>query len=99
MDGALERIARARTRIEDGEHADQDGSLSAAAVLVGELRDGLDVQRGGPLAVHFDDLYGYLSRQLASAGHHNRIETLNEVSDLLREVRTAWVTLPDSAYV
>jgi len=99
MDGALERIAQARTCIEDGDHADEDGSLSAAVGLVAELRDGLDVQRGGPLAVHFDDLYGYLSRQLASAGHHNRIATLDEVFDLLREVRTAWVTLPGSAYV
>jgi len=99
MDGALERISRARTRMEDGEEAEKDGLLSAAVLLVGELRSGLDLQQGGPLAVHFDDLYGYLSRQLAAANRQNRIATLDEVSDLLREVRTAWVTLPGSAYV
>ena len=93
MDGALERIARARGEMEEGENPENDELLREAVVIVGELRSTLDVYGGGPYAVNLDDLCDYMSRQLVAANLQNRIATLDEVSHLLREARSAWVTL------
>jgi flagellar protein FliS len=64
--------------------------LTSAVQIVGELRSTLDMRTGGPLAANLDDLCDYMSRQLVAANLQNRVATLDEVADLLREVRTAW---------
>jgi flagellar secretion chaperone FliS len=90
MDSALERIDQAR-RWMDTENGDEKHYLLTAAVeIVGELRSTLDVGTGGPYAANLDDLCEYMSRQLVAANLQNRVATLDEVADLLREVRTAW---------
>jgi flagellar secretion chaperone FliS len=99
MDGALEHIAQARGSIEDGEDLEKHQLLTAAVQIVGELRSSLDVHGGGPFAVNLDDLCDYMSRQLVAANLQNRVATLDEVSHLLREVRTAWVMMPLEARI
>jgi len=89
MDNALERIDQAR----QGAHSSQKHHLLAGAVqIVGELRSTLNVRDGGPFAANLDDLCEYMSRQLVAANLHNRVATLDEVADLLREIRkNAWM--------
>ena len=86
MDSALERIDQAR-------HSWEKHDLVAGAVqIVGELRSTLNVRDGGPFAANLDDLCEYMSRQLVAADLHNRVATLDEVADLLREIRkNAWM--------
>jgi len=97
MDGALERIARARGCIQNGHLADKNQLLSAAVAIVDELRCSLDLNNGGPIAANLDDLYDYMCRQLIKANLNNRIATLDEVSHLLGEIRSAWIALPAEA--
>ena len=97
MDGALERIALARGRIEHKETSEKNRLLSAAVSIVEELRASLDLKAGGTLAANLDDLYDYMARQLINANLQNKVETLDEVSHLLREIRSAWVLLPAEA--
>ena len=97
MDGALERIALARVRIEHKELGEKNRLLSAAVSIVDELKNSLDLKGGGVIAANLDDLYDYMSRQLISANLQNKVETLDEVTHLLREIRSAWVLLPPEA--
>jgi flagellar protein FliS len=97
MDGALERIAQARGRIEHKELSEKNRLLSAAVSIVEELRGSLDLKAGGVIAANLDDLYDYMARQLIGANLQNKVETLDEVSHLLREIRSAWVLLPPEA--
>ncbi|MBX5459642.1 MAG: flagellar export chaperone FliS [Steroidobacteraceae bacterium] len=97
MDGALERIARARGCIQNGALADKNQLISSACAIVDELRCSLDLKQGGPLAANLDDLYDYMCRQLVKANLNNRVETLDEVSHLLGEIRSAWIALPAEA--
>ena len=86
MDSALERIDRARLSWEKHE------LVAGAVQIVGELRSTLNVRDGGPFAANLDDLCEYMSRQLVSANLQNRDATLDEVADLLREIRkNAWM--------
>ncbi|HVY81072.1 MAG TPA: flagellar export chaperone FliS [Steroidobacteraceae bacterium] len=97
MDGALERIARARGCIGNGALAEKNQLLSSAVSIVDELRCSLDLEKGGTIAANLDDLYDYMCRQLMKANLTNRIETLDEVSHLLNEIRSAWIALPAEA--
>ena len=97
MDGALERIARARGCIENQASADKNHLISTAVSIIDELRCSLDLEKGGPLAANLDDLYDYMCRQLVKANLGNRVETLDEVAQLLGEIRSAWIALPAEA--
>jgi flagellar secretion chaperone FliS len=92
MDSALERIDQARYWMdEDGSH-EKHGLLTGAVQIVGQLRSTLNVRDGGPFAANLDDLCEYMSRQLVAANLHNQVATLDEVADLLREIRkNAWL--------
>lgn len=96
LDGALERIAQARGCIQNGA-GDKNGLLSSAVAIVDELRCSLDLKAGGPIAANLEDLYDYICRQLIKANVSNRIATLDEVTQLLNEIRSAWITLPAEA--
>jgi flagellar protein FliS len=97
MDGALERISRARGRLEHGECCEKSSLLRSAVQILGELRSNLDLSAGGAMVANLDDLCEYMCRQLITGARHNRIANLDEVSHLLREVRAAWVTMPSHA--
>lgn len=91
IDSALQHISAARSCTGAADSRERHHYLHAAMQLVDELRSSLDVHTGGPFAVNLDDLCDYMSRQLVAANAQNRPATLDEVSDLLREARTAWM--------
>jgi flagellar secretion chaperone FliS len=97
MDGALERIAQARGCIQHGNAGDKNGLLSSAVAIIDELRCSLDLKTGGTIAANLDDLYDYLCRQLVKANLTGSTAILDEVTHLLNEIRSAWITLPAEA--
>lgn len=97
MDGALERIAAARGCIENGALAQKAQLIHRSVAIVEELRTSLDLKTGGELAANLHALYEYMTRQLLSASLSNRKEALDEVMRLLREIRGAWVAIPQEA--
>jgi flagellar secretion chaperone FliS len=97
MDGALERIQTARGCIARGDAAEKARLLNRAVSIVGELRGSLDMKNGGQIAVNLSELYDYMARRLLKATSENRIELLDEVSGLLNEIRSAWVSIAPQA--
>jgi flagellar secretion chaperone FliS len=94
MDGALERIAGARGAIEHGSSEAKNRLLHRAVAIIDELRASLNMERGGEIAANMADLYEYSSRQLMRANLEGRVELLDEVSNLIREIRSAWIQIP-----
>ena len=94
LEGALDRIASARGAMVRGAITEQARLLHRAVAIVHELRASLDLKAGGALALNLDALYDYCCRQLLRAGIEKREEPLNEVANLLHEIRTAWIALP-----
>lgn len=94
LDGALERIAQGRGFMERGLIADKGRVLGRAMALIQELRACLDMAAGGQIASNLDALYDYCCRQLLVANADNNPQTLELVSTLLQEIRSAWVQLP-----
>jgi flagellar protein FliS len=96
MDGVLERLAQARGCMERGAVAERSQHLHRAVSIIDELRNSLDLSQG-EIAHNLDGLYDYMCRQLLTIASDNRVQTLDEVGNLMREVRGAWITLPASA--
>jgi flagellar protein FliS len=94
MDGAIERMAMARGCLEAGDIGQKAALLQRVVQILGELRQSLDLERGGALALNLRELYDYMERQLLRANVENKTVFIDEVRSLLGEIRQAWQAVP-----
>lgn len=90
FEGALDRIAAAKGCIGQGKVAEKGWHISRAIATIDGLRLNLDMERGGDIARHLDDLYDYMGRRLLLANIENDLRMLNEVAGLLGEIKGGW---------
>ncbi|WP_296217190.1 flagellar export chaperone FliS [Pseudomonas sp. UBA2684] len=90
MEGGLTRIAQARGAMEREQTAMKGELIGKAIGIIGGLRAGLDLQQGGELAANLDSLYEYMVSRLLEANVNNDGEPLDEVAELLRNVKSGW---------
>jgi len=93
LDGALERVARARIAIQERDISEKARLINRALGIIDELRGSLDFTAGGDLARNLDGLYDYCSRQLLKGSATLTVEPLEEVARLLRHLRGTWVAV------
>ena len=97
MNGAMERIAQARGAIERNETAQKGEFIGKAISIIGGLEGCLDHSQQGELSANLSDLYQYMIIALTEANMSDDIARLNEISDLLLTIKSAWEQIPDSA--
>jgi flagellar protein FliS len=90
MEGGLSRIAQAKGAMQHGQQAAKGELISKAIGIIGGLRAGLDLEQGGEIAVNLDRLYEYMTARLIEANIGNDVTILDEVSGLLRNVKSGW---------
>jgi flagellar protein FliS len=90
MEGALERIAQARGATQREKFAEKGELIGKTISIIGGLREPLDHEVGGELSQNLDSLYEYMISRLLEANRGNDIAALDEVSSLLREVKSGW---------
>ena len=90
MEGGLTRLAQAKGAIERGQLTLKGDVLGKAIAIIGGLRSGLDLQNGGELALNLDSLYDYMVRRLSLANSSNDPALVEEVSSLLRQIKSGW---------
>lgn len=96
MDGALGKIAMAKGLMVRNQVGKKGEVIGQAISIIGGLRSSLDMKSGGEIAANLDNLYEYMERQLIQANIKNDTELLDEVVDLLREIKSAWDSIPDT---
>jgi len=97
INGAMERIAQARGAIERHETAQKGELIGKAISIIGGLEGCLDHSQQGNLSANLSDLYQYMIIALTEANMSDDIARLNEISDLLLTIKSAWEQIPDSA--
>ena len=95
LEGALEKISIAKGHMERGNVAEKGRHVSWAISIIDGLRLSIDKDNGGEIATNLDDLYDYINRRLLQSNVENDISILDEVSSLLREIKSAWDVIPD----
>ncbi len=95
LEGALEKIAAARYLIKRNDFAKKGEVIGQIIAIIGGLRSSLNKEAGGDLAENLDQLYDYMERQLLVANFKNDENILDEVSSLLKEIKSGWDAIPD----
>lgn len=90
MEGGMSRLAQARGAMQHGQVAIKGELIGKAIGIIGGLREGLDLQKGGDVAANLDRLYEYMVSRLVEANRSNDPALLDEVAGLLRNVKSGW---------
>jgi len=93
MNGALERIGRARGCIINKSYADKAHNIHRSVAIIDELRNSLNVKDGGDVADGLNRLYDYMCRKLLAATVENNVAALDEVGELLTGIRDSWARI------
>jgi len=94
LEGALEKISAAKGFMQRKEIANKGNYISWAISIIEGLRMSLDNDKGGEIAANLDNLYDYMERRLVEANAKNDEAILDEVTDLLTTIKSAWLEIP-----
>jgi flagellar protein FliS len=93
MQGATDRLVTARGHMVRGEMGPKGEHLTRAVAIIDGLRVSLDQDKGGEIARNLDSLYDYMIRQLTVANLRNDPRIIDEVVELLGEIREGWESM------
>ncbi len=96
MAGMLERVAQAKKSIIDGNSQDETVLLGKVVAIINGLRDSLNFEQGGEIAVNLDGLYEYMITRISEAEDaQGKSSALSEVEKLMGEVKSGWDGVPE----
>ena len=94
MEGALSKLATAKGCITRNDITEKSNQITWAIKIINGLRSSLDMERGEDIATNLDSLYVYMEEKLLEAHVKNDIAILDEVINLLSEVKAGWDNIP-----
>ncbi len=97
MEGALKAMATAKGAIERADIELRTSQLNKANDIILGLKDFLDHEKGGEVASNLDALYDYMVRTLLQANRENDAVKVQEVMDLLLQVKSGWAQMEPEA--
>ncbi len=93
FDGVIERLVSAKGAMERGDAAVKGTLISKAINIIDGLRAHLDHEKGKEIAQNLSLLYDYMENKLFEANLKNDTVMLDEVLNLIRSIRSAWVAI------
>lgn len=94
MAGAIERLIQGKAAMQQGNIAAKGERLGKALDIVISLRTCLSMDDGGDIASNLDALYDFMIRQISQANQNNDGKTIDDVVEMLREIKSAWDQIP-----
>tara|TARA_R110000782_G_scaffold249330_2_gene336410 strand:+ start:611 stop:1054 length:444 start_codon:yes stop_codon:yes gene_type:complete len=99
LEGALGKLAQAKGHMKLNDVAKKGEDVSMAISIIGGLRDSLDHEKGGDIAINLDSLYEYMTYRLMESNLKNDVAMLDEVYGLLMEIKSAWDAIAEQPAV
>ncbi|SMF36346.1 flagellar protein FliS [Alteromonadaceae bacterium Bs31] len=90
LDGALERVSQAKACVRDGNETDKVILISKLIGIVNGLRQSLNMDQGGAIAVNLEKLYLYMADRLAACENEEELHVLSEIGELIGNVKQGW---------
>ena len=94
MSGAIEKMVLAKVAIDKKHLEAKSEHLSKASAILEALRGCLDFEVGGEVTENLYSLYSYMIDRLIDASIQNDTSIVDEVSGLLKEIKSAWDAIP-----
>ena len=97
MNGALERMVQAKATMERGDIALKGELIGKATAIIAGLQASLDPKHSPELVDNLNSLYDYMQRKLFEANLKNDPALIDEVSDLMRTIKSSWDEIASAA--
>lgn len=95
-DGCLRNVDLAKQYMDSGDVFKRNEAIQRAQKIVGELMSCLDMQAGSEIAKSLFALYSFVYNRLLEANIEDNASKLDEVTQVLSELRESWESLEDS---
>ncbi|MCY9827487.1 flagellar export chaperone FliS [Vibrio chagasii] len=95
MAGAIERLIQGKAAMQAGNIPVKGERLGKALDIIISLRSCLSMDDGGDIAKNLDQLYEFMITQISAANHKNDPQTIDDVIDIIREIKSAWDQIPN----
>lgn len=89
-DGAIKFLSIAANKMNGGDAYEAHTNLIRGKSIVAELLASLDMDAGGEIALNLQRLYAYMFNTLIDANLQRDVTRIQEVIELLKELREAW---------
>lgn len=100
FEGALLQIGTAAIALENKDVPAKGMAISKAIeIILNGLKVSLDYEAGGELAQRLGALYDYMTQRLLYANLHNSRPAMDEVTQLLTDLKSAWEAIGTSDQV
>ncbi|WP_426417598.1 flagellar export chaperone FliS [Aestuariirhabdus sp. LZHN29] len=87
---AISKLERAQVAHQEGDVVGRGELMGDVVTIIGFLQAALDKDQGGEIAENLDALYDYMTRKLGEFHLDQSLESLQEVGNLLGDMRDAW---------
>jgi len=94
MAGAVEKMVFSKVAIEKKQLEAKAEHISKASAILEALRGCLDFEVGGEVTENLYALYSYMIDRLLDASLQNDPLIIDEVINLLKEIKSAWDAIP-----
>ncbi|MDN3697838.1 flagellar export chaperone FliS [Vibrio clamense] len=95
MGGAIERLIQGKAAMQAGNIPVKGERLGKALDIIISLRSCLSISDGGEIAKNLDQLYEFMITQISTANHKNDPQPIDDVIDIIREIKSAWDQIPN----
>ncbi len=95
MAGAIERLIQGKAAMQAGNIPVKGERLGKALDIIISLRSCLSMDDGGDIAKNLDQLYEFMITQISAANHKNDPQPIEDVIDIIREIKSAWDQIPN----
>ncbi|UCE71178.1 MAG: flagellar export chaperone FliS [Nitrospiraceae bacterium] len=89
-DGALNHLKIAQQKIESGDIMTKATHLTKATMIITELSNVLDMEKGGEISNNLRRLYDYVLNQLLQANMNNDVQSIKNAVRVVGILRDAW---------
>jgi flagellar protein FliS len=94
MTGAIDKMVFSKVAIEKKQLEAKAEHISKASAILEALRGCLDFEVGGEVTENLYALYSYMIDRLLDASIKNDPSIVDEVINLLKEIKSAWDAIP-----
>lgn len=94
MDGVQEKLIAAKGFMASNQIAQKGETISWAITIIDSLRACLNTEAGGEVAANLNRLYDYMEVRLAEANLKNDPAMIDEVGQLMAEIKAGWNAIP-----
>lgn len=92
--GILERLAKAKTAIEQGNIPLRGELIGRSIDIISELQAALDHEAGGEIATNLGNLYDFCVQELLQANANAEQLHIDNAAKIIREIKEAWDGIP-----